>query len=329
MAPSRTVAVTGSTGFVGRNIVRALLSRGWTVHALCRDRAKARDVLPADAGAALRIVEGEFADAPVLAGLLAGCRATVHAVGILRESGKGQTFERVHTGTTRALVNACRASGVRRLVHISALGVHDEGRTNYQRSKFEAEQIIRRSDLDWTILRPSLIHGPEGEFIRLARGWVSGHNPPWTFLPYFSRAEVVDASVPLPSIRRVAPSVQPVAVEDVARAVTESLERPESIGEVYPLVGAEALTWPQLLRHIRDHTPGANGDLEPRALPAEPAAAAARAARHLGLGALLPFDEGMALNGAQDSTGSPAKAAADLGFTPRSFRDAYRAHALA
>jgi uncharacterized protein YbjT (DUF2867 family) len=319
---AQTVAVAGATGFVGRHIVSELLSRGHAVRALARDRDKARAALPRDERLHLVLAEPDGTGA---AALVTGAAACINAVGILREAGSN-TFQRAHVDTTRALTIACHGAGVRRFVQISALGVSDEGTTGYQRSKYEAEQILRRAGLDWTILRPSLIHGADGGFIRLAKGWVTGNKQPWFFMPYFSRG-VLTSDVPLAAIRREAASIAPVAVEDVAWAAAEAVDRPASIGEIINLVGPETLTWPELLRAIQEVVPDANPDLDPLGVPAEAAAAQARIAKRLGIGSLLPFDEGMAIMGATDSTSRPEKARLQLGFEPRAFRPTLRAYA--
>jgi NADH dehydrogenase len=121
--------------------------------------------------------------------------------------------------------------------------------------------------------------------------------------------------------------VQPISVEDVARAAVDSLERPGAAGEVFNLVGPEVLTWPQLLEAIQEAVPGADQALRTLGIPAGMAAAQARLASRLGLGSLLPFDEGMALMGAEDSTASPVKARELLGFEARPFTSALRAYA--
>lgn len=326
MADQQCVAVAGATGFVGRNIVRELVSRGRTVRALTRSREKAREALRGLPQGAVRQVEGDSTDAAALAELVKGATACINAIGIIREAPGGQTFRKCHVDTTRALVRACEGAQVRRYLHVSALGTAEEGRTAYQRTKFEAEQIVRRSDLAWTILRPSLIHGHEGEFIRTARGWVTGHTAPWMFIPYFTRGELT-SDVPLAAIRQIAPKAQPVAVEDVAWAAAECLERSETVGEVYNLPGPETLTWPEMLEFMRDTVPGGRADLNPVGIPREHGVLAARAAGMLGVGALLPFDEGMAVQGGEDSTGTLAKAREHLGFNPRPFRPAFRQYA--
>src|SRR5262245_19323239 len=201
---AQTVAVAGATGFVGRHIVRELLARGSVVRALVRDPEKARGIRDER----VQLVMGGPGDPA--AALVAGASACVNAVGILREA-RGSTFNQAHVETTRSLVGACLGAGVRRFVQVSALGVSEEGTTGYQRSKFDAEQIVRRSGLDWTILRPSLIHGRDSGFMTLAKGWVTGNKQPWFFMPYFTRG-VVTSDVPLAAIRRESAQIAPVAV---------------------------------------------------------------------------------------------------------------------
>jgi NADH dehydrogenase len=320
---SMTVAVTGASGFVGRHIVRELLARDFKVRALVREVAAARKALGADPG--LTLVAGDVLDSDAPPALIAGCGACIHLIGIIREEA-GKSFQKMHVEATRAVLHACRSAGLRRYLHMSALGVSDEGVSDYQRTKWEAEQLVRRTGLDWTIFRPALIHGPESEFIQMAKGWVSGSKPPFKFLPYFTRPQT-DHSVPLGPTRYTDPLVQPVAVEDVAIAFAAALDGPQSIGEVYNLVGPAAMTWPEMLLTLRDELPGARDDLRPRGVPADLAAAGATAAAAVGLGSLLPFDRGMALMGAQDCTASPAKAHEHLGFSPRPFRPTLMAYA--
>ncbi len=324
MNQKRTVAVAGGAGFVGRHIVRELLGRGHSVRALVRDRRAAEKILKAPSS--LKLVEGDALDRSSLDELVEGADACINAIGIIREAG-AQTFQKMHAGVTRSLIAACREAGANRFVLVSALGVHDEGKTAYQRTKFEAEQSLRRSELEWTILRPSMIHGPGSKFLEIAKGWVRGTSQPWFFLPYFTRGVLSDFDIPLAAINRVDPRVQPVAVEDVAVAAAAALERAESIGEVYCLVGSEVLTWPQLLRHLRDHIPHAEQSLAPFGIRAEMAVGVARVARLMGVGSLLPFDEGMAYMGSQDSTASMAKAREHLGLEPRPFRETFASYA--
>jgi NADH dehydrogenase len=344
MTSGKTVAVTGATGFVGRYIVRELLQRGYGARALVRERAKAREVLPMQAPG-LALVEGDILAEGVAAELLRGADACIHLIGIIREDpGAGVTFKRMHVEATRAVVRACEAESAAagralRLVHMSALGVGPEGPSPYQKTKWEAEQIVRRSGrggavaeggegLEWTIFRPSLIHGPDGEFVQMVRGLASGQEAPYYFIPYFTR-RVEDTSVPMGPVRNESALVAPIAVEDVARAFVASLDRPSAVGEVYNLVGPDTLTWPEVLITLRDRLPGTNHRLIPWGIPGTTGVAVARIARRLGLASLLPFGESEPAMAMEDSVAERAKVAAHLGLQPRPFAEAVEAYAHA
>jgi NADH dehydrogenase len=224
------------------------------------------------------------------------------------------------------MTTACEAAGVKRFLHMSALGALPDGKAAYQKTKYEGEQIVRRSSLDWTIFRPSFIHGADGEFIRMVSDMASGQAPPWYFIPYFGRP-VVDNRVPLGGVSREPALIQPVSVDDVAYAFAEALARPQTIGEIYNLVGPDVMTWPEVLQFLRDTLPGTSQGMPVSAVPGEIAAAAARAAKAVGLGALLPFDDGQAVMAMEDSTAELHKVHAHLGLTPRPFHDTVRSYA--
>ncbi len=317
-----TVAVTGATGFVGGHMVRTLVERGWNVRALSRSREKAAALREREG---VTVVAGDIGDADALTQLVRGCDAVIHLVGIIREA-KGQRFDAMHVEATQSVISACKRTGVARLVHMSALGVDDEGTTKYQKTKFKAEQAVRSSGLDWTIFRPSLIHGPDGEFTQMLAQWCRGEIAPWIGIPYFRRPETEDR-VPLGGVDYIDPEVQPIVVTDVAAYFADALERPETVGEIFNLVGSERMTWPALLEHAHEHVPHAKEGLAPLWAPSDISALQAKAADFVGLGGLLPFDEGMAIMGAQDSVSSLERVEAFFDRQPMAFRDSFSAYA--
>lgn len=315
---SQTVALTGSTGFVGRHIARELTSRGYAVRALARDRDKAGATLPAEG---VEVVLGDAGDARALESLCRGCRTVIHAIGIRRElPSRGETFEKAHVRSTTALSDAARSAGVSHFILISALGVRPDAPTAYYRSKYEGESIVRACGLEWTILRPSLIHGPDGEMVRMVKDWTLGRAAPRFFIPYFSKIEIDRHPFPHPVMTSA--RIAPVRVEDVARAAVTSIERPESRGEVYPLCGPETLEWPEFLAQIRDAVPLNDSKKPIWPIPGVKGVAVAHAAKAVGLGEMLPFGPDEPVMAMEDVVCSVAKAAAHLDFTPLAFSEA-------
>ena len=350
MTQSMTVAVTGSSGFVGRSVVGEMLARGWRIRGLARSLKNVKEMdrraseiaaevskargLPG--GGSVDWFAGDVCDGAALDQLCTGADAVVHLVGIIREvrggsgggggGGKPQTFERMHVQATHAAIDAAKRAGIKRYVQMSALGVGAEGRSQYQKTKWAAEQAVRRSGLGWTIFRPALIHGQDSEFITMLTEIASGEKAPYFFIPYFVRAEE-DRRVPMRFGDWEPAKVQPVLIDDVAYALAESLVRTDSMGEVYNLAGSEVLDWRSLSETIRDVVPGTNKKIGTWFIPGEHAAMAAKVAAAVGLGGLLPFDEGQALMAIEDSTADWTKAANDLGFTPQPFTETLRGYA--
>ncbi|MGO8927870.1 MAG: NAD(P)H-binding protein, partial [Limisphaerales bacterium] len=146
-----------------------------------------------------------------------------------------EKFENVHTRGTANIVTAAQQAKVRRFVHMSALGTRPDAASRYHQTKWAAEEAVRYSGLDFTIFRPSLIYGPDDQFINL-----------------FARLIRLSPVVPLMASPHA--RFQPVSVEAVAVAVTKSLGEPKSIGQTYDLCGPEALTLSEIMDRILDVT---------------------------------------------------------------------------
>ena len=319
---SMTVAVTGATGFVGHHVVRELLAHGHSVRALVRTPGKATEAFKdAPNRDKLTLVQAETVSEDSASRLVEGADACVNSIGIIREQ-QGQRFDFLHVRVPELLTKACRSHGVDRFVQISALGADPDGRAEYQKTKYAGEKAVRRSGIDWTIFRPSMVLGEGGEFGGMMAQWARGKSQPWLFMPYFTRR--ADGQWSLIPDETADPIIAPISVHDLAKAVRLALGNDETVGEIYNAVVSDAVSWPEMLRAARYATPGAKQNIQPGGIPAPAAALAAMKMKFFGMGSMLPFDAGMASMGAEDSTASLEKFEAHFGFVPGSYQGALR-----
>jgi NADH dehydrogenase len=224
---ARRTAVLGGSGFIGRYVVKRLAARGDVIAVGCRNAEQAKFLKPMGAVGQIATLNVTIADEPMLAAYLAGNEALVNCVGILRESG-AQRFDLVHhTGPAR-LARLAREAGVERFVHISAIGADPRSASAYARTKAAGEQAVRDAFPTATILRPSVVFGPEDQF--------------------FNRFATMAMLVPaLPLIGGGETRFQPVYVGDVADAVVKCLDDPAAAGRTYELGGPRTYSFRQLI----------------------------------------------------------------------------------
>src|SRR5687768_1311025 len=233
-----SVLVTGGSGFVGRHLVAALARRGVKVRVPTRLRERAKHLFPLPT---VDIVQTDIFARGELERLAAGTQLVVNLIGILHsrrgrrdERGPndyGPDFARIHVELPQAIVAACRAQGVRRLLHLSALGVSAAAPSEYLRSKAIGEQaVLAADDLDVTVLRPSVVFGPEDRFLNQ-----------FALLARFAPA----LGVPCPQAR-----FQPVYVGDVARAAARALDDPDTHGKAYELCGPRQYSLLELVQLV-------------------------------------------------------------------------------
>ncbi|MCE2404011.1 MAG: complex I NDUFA9 subunit family protein [Dehalococcoidia bacterium] len=217
--------VTGATGFVGREVVKALLSRGVEVRCFVRTPGSERVL-----GSGLDVHYGDVRDPAALRAAFYDVDVVVHLVAIIRERGT-LTLDGINHRGTENVVEAAAGVGVSHFIHQSALGAREDPAYAYLYSKWQGEQAVIRSGLPYTILRPSVIFGPGDEFVNL--------------LASLAKAFPI---VPIPGTGRN--RFQPLAVDEMARCLAETTGREDLIGRVIELGGPEHLPMDDLVDTI-------------------------------------------------------------------------------
>ncbi|MFZ5484257.1 MAG: complex I NDUFA9 subunit family protein [Pseudomonadota bacterium] len=220
------ICVLGGSGFVGRQLVSRLAAEGWHVTVPTRQRQRAKDLLVLPT---VQLVEADIHAPGVLERLFAGQHAVINLVGILH--GQPKDFIHAHVKLPHHAMDACRHAGVRRFLHMSALGADRASPSVYQHSKGEGETLVlepsRNQTLDVTVFRPSVIFGPGDSFLNLFAGLLK-----------------LTPVVPLANGRA---RFQPVHVADVARAFALAIDDPATFGQAYNLCGPTAYSLEQLV----------------------------------------------------------------------------------
>lgn len=223
------ILVTGGTGFVGRNLIVELLKNAFTVRCLVRDPLRAAFLREAHC----QLAQGDVRDrSSVLKAIDSSIDTVIHLVGILYET-RGASFKELHVEGTRNVVEACMEKGVKRYLHISALGTRAGARSAYHKTKWEAEEIIRASNLEYTVFRPSVIFGKEDKFTNL-------------FADLMRFSPVI--MIPGDGKNRM----QPVFVNDLVRAMADSIRRAETKRMVYEAAGRDVLTFDEIIDSIAE-----------------------------------------------------------------------------
>ncbi len=226
-----SILVIGGSGFIGRHVVAQLAAAGRKVLVPSRryERARSLLVLPT-----VQVMEADVFDEAVLRQLLGNVDAVINLVGVLHSKPApvgadwGPQFERAHVELPRRLARACEATQVRRCLHMSALGAASDAPSMYLRSKAAGEKImLDAAALDVTVLRPSVVFGPEDQFLNL-----------------FARLQ---RWMPVLALGGAEARFQPVYVQDVARAFLLALEDHNTIAKTFELVGPKVYSLRELI----------------------------------------------------------------------------------
>jgi NADH dehydrogenase len=230
-----TILVTGANGFVGGHLVPALLGAGHRVIAVVRSDRAGETVLsrlPTNDRARVELRRGDVTRPAALPQAVKGVDAVVHLAAIPRDYSRGAELRLVNMEGTRAIVAAMGQTGVRRLIHMGAMGVADDPSLHYASSKAKAEALVAQSGLDWTILKPSLQFGPGDGFFNIIAGLVR-----WS-----------PGVIPVPGDG--SSRFQPIHAGDVARVVVASLADPATMGATIELGGPRYWTYREITREV-------------------------------------------------------------------------------
>jgi uncharacterized protein YbjT (DUF2867 family) len=216
------ILVSGGTGFVGGHLIRRLRQEGLSVRALARHPDRVQPLK--DLG--VEVVPGDISDKVSLEKAAEGIERVIHLVGIIQETPR-VTFRSVHVDGTRNFIEAARKAGVRHFFHQSALGTRHGAKSEYHRTKWEAEELVRQGGIPHTILRPSLIYGSGDKFtIRLS--------------------EMLKRAPVMPVIGSGKSRVQPIYIDDVVSCMVKVVTSDAFLNEIYEIGGPDQLTYKEV-----------------------------------------------------------------------------------
>jgi NADH dehydrogenase len=220
--------VTGGTGFVGGHVVHELRARDLAVRCLVRDLRKGARL----AAWGCELAEGDVTDLRSLRAAVAGVDTVIHLVAI--RQGRRDQFQRIMVAGTRDLLAAAKDAGVRRFVHMSALGTSEETKdlVPYYDAKWETEQQVQGSGIPYVIFRPSFVFGPDGGI-----------------LPTFVKLAKLTPVTPIIGSGRQ--RIQPIWADDLAKYFAEALERDDVAGRLFELGGPDAVTWNEFWERLK------------------------------------------------------------------------------
>jgi nucleoside-diphosphate-sugar epimerase len=230
-----TIVVTGAAGFVGSHLVPALVEAGHRVIALSRTddgAARVERRLTATQGERVETRQSDVTRLETLGPALAGADAVLHLAAIPRDWDGGASLRLVNTEGTRNVLRATHEAGIRRFVHLGAMGVVDDPDLHYGSSKAKAIELVKASGLDWTVLSPSVLFGPRDGFFNLIAGLV----------------RISPGLVPITG--RGTARFQPLAIGDLTRVAVLAFEREETVGHEYLLGGPGIWTYREIVEEV-------------------------------------------------------------------------------
>ncbi|HZS79312.1 MAG TPA: NAD(P)H-binding protein [Ktedonobacteraceae bacterium] len=290
------ILVTGASGYIGRHLVARLVQEGEKPRCLVRNVKRAASILPA---AGIELVQGDTTQLASLETAVQGVETIVHAAFLTadRKESAPHQYEKTNVEGTANLIQAAKKAGVRRIIEISGLGTRPDKPGSYMQGRYLAEQMLKESGLDWTIIQPSVLFGKDAPFIK-------------------GLTDLIHTSPVVPLIGGGKIQLQPIYVEDVVTVILHVLREPERTrNKTYTIGGPEYYTFTQVIdlllhtmhaKRLKAPAPrllvGVGAAVMEAVLPKPPLTKAAMM--------LFSFDNTTSLNSVER----------DFGFTPLSFK---------
>jgi len=298
------ILITGATGYIGRHLVARLVVEGERPRCLVRDTRRAASILPADK---VELVQGDTIHPTTLSAAMSGVDTVVHAAFITADhkESAGNHYEETNVHGTANVIKAAKEAGVKRIIEISGLGTKPDKPGSYMQGRYLAEQMLKESGLDWTIIQPSVLFGKDAPFIK-------------------GLSDLIRTAPVVPLIGGGKVMFQPVFVEDVVTVIIKVLQDPMGTNrKTYTIGGPAYYSFTQVIdallltmhkTRIKAPAPtalvGIGAAVMEAFLPKPPITKAAMT--------LFSFDNTTDLNSIER----------DFGFTPMSFTAYLQAHGV-
>jgi NADH dehydrogenase len=245
----RVVTVFGGSGFIGRTLVRKLAAEGWVVRAAMRDPTAGEFLKPMGEVGQVTPLRADITNPKAVDAAVAGADAVINLVGVLH--GK---FDAVHVKGAANVAASAKAAGVKALVHVSALGADKNSESAYARSKAQGEEAVQAAFPGATILRPSVVFGPDDDFFNRF-GKLASISP---VLPVFTadglKPSCKDGVCAIDLFGSGGPNFQPVSASDVAQAILNVVNNPALGGKTYELGGPKRYSMKEIMELVNQVT---------------------------------------------------------------------------
>lgn len=225
------ILITGAAGYIGSHLVTRLVAEGERPRCLVRDKGRAAHVLPVEQ---VELVEGDTTRLETLAAAVQGVDTIVHAAFITadRKQSAGNSYNTTNVQGTANLVKAAQEAGVRRIIVISGLGTKPDKPGSYMQGRYLAEQMVKESGLQWTIIQPSVLFGKDAPFIK-------------------GLADLIRSAPVVPLIGGGTILFQPIYVEDVVTVIMKVLADPQGTsGKTYTIGGPQYYSFTQVIDEL-------------------------------------------------------------------------------